>query len=59
MNTNRKNNTSQNRKSKKENKKFSRVPFWKDADGSVFIKENGKLVPFTGNIEELLGVQES
>lgn len=41
------------------NKNYSRVPFWKDADGSIFIKENGRFVPFTGDIEELLGVQES
>ena len=35
-----------------------RLPFWKDKDGRVFVKENGQFVEFQGNVEELLGVVE-
>lgn len=32
---------------------------WKDANGDIFYKENGKFLPFTGDIEKWLGVEES
>lgn len=32
---------------------------WKHANGDLFYKENGKFLPFTGDIEKWLGVEES
>ena len=44
--------------STKSSKIYQKALF-KKANGDLFYKENGKLVPFTGDIEEWLGVEES
>jgi len=47
------------RKSSTQSSKSLPKALWKFANGDLFYKENGKLVPFTGDIEKWLGVEES
>ena len=47
------------KKPSNQNSKIFPKALWKDANGDLFYKKNGKLVPFTGDIEKWLGVEES
>lgn len=48
------------KKKKLANQSSKNIPkaLWKHANGDLFYKENGKYIPFTGDIEEWLGVEE-